>query len=953
MNLNKVVVLFIMVLVLITGLHADDWSFLDIDRVGARSFVNTNPEYNGNGVVIIILDTGIDMGVQGLENLPNGDIKVIDVQDFSGEGDVYIEQAERGIRNNEKYIANPDSFKLFGIDKISHFPKDSIYYIGIFKEKNYVNAAFQDFNNNGKTDDQFGVCVMNSETDGWLAYIDLDGDGNIHDEKPMWNYKKKHQAFQFRGRNINQDRNPATFALNIFPDENRVSFHFDGNGHGTHCAGIAAGYRINGQDGLSGVAPGAKLISLKIGDGRLSGGATITGSMLSAYEYGIEFAKNYDGPVVFSMSYGIGSEVEGMSDMDLMLDELANENEQLLFVVSAGNEGPGISTIGLPAASKRALTVGAIYTPKIAANLYEAGIKKDVITSFSSRGGEINKPDVLTPGAASSTIPPYSNRDVKGGTSMAAPQAAGSAALIMSALYNRQPRLPITGALIKKALRYSAEPLQGYLPLEQGGGVINITKALEFYKSYIKSNDQKEVLAYNISTVSPIYKTGNGPAAYWRFGDYAPGPDDKQRFYIHPVFPKSMNADQKYNFYRGFDLVPSEPWIKVMKNSTYIKGDNSATVDVYYDQNKIAKPGIYNGKITAFKKGGFLSGRKAENIEFDILCTIIKPITFSEANHHKWNSEKIRLAPGQIHRIFYEIPLKASSGIIRLKSDDEEFADVRAYLFDPEGRESARYIRFDNENRNEVQVRLSPDELVAGTWELDFYSDIRNIKESDVQVEINFSALETIPQKITSVIVENGTKPKGRFSVINYYNKKIEAQVHGEIMGIQRTRYLEESSDKMEYYFSVDENHEKVEFDLELTPDVFNMFTDFAVNIKDYSGKILKSDGFTYRKLKISWRPPVSGDYILEFIPGFAGKDPKNWQIFLKESYYWFNEINIESSRYNFYPNVEKTVDFSLYGTLPVAPDGFYLFGQIWMDEIEKYRFRHIVPVELYTGLND
>jgi len=151
----------------------------------------------------------------------------------------------------------------------------------------------------------------------------------------------------------------------------------------------------------------------------------------------------------------------------------------------------------------------------------------------------------------------------------------------------------------------------------------------------------------------------------------------------------------------------------------------------------------------------------------------------------------------------------------------------------------------------------------------------------------------------------------------------------------------------------VGQAYEKVEFELELTPEVFNMFTDFAVNIKDYSGKILNSDGFSYRKLKISWLPPVSGDYILEFIPGFAKKEPKEWQVSLKESFYLFNKINIESSKNSFYPDVKKNVDFSIYGVLSVAPEDFYLFGEIWLDETNKNHFRHIVPIMLYTGLKN
>ena len=46
----------------------------------------------GKGVVIAVLDTGVDMGVEGLKVLPDGKPKVVDVRDFSTEGDLYWEE---------------------------------------------------------------------------------------------------------------------------------------------------------------------------------------------------------------------------------------------------------------------------------------------------------------------------------------------------------------------------------------------------------------------------------------------------------------------------------------------------------------------------------------------------------------------------------------------------------------------------------------------------------------------------------------------------------------------------------------------------------------------------------------------------------------------------------------------------------------------------------------------
>ncbi len=929
---------------------AQTFSFLDIERTGAASFIKQHPDYNGKGVVIIILDTGVDMGTPGLTALPDGSPKVIDAQDFSGEGDVFLKKAKTGHDEQGNFVDDEGDLRLFAYDKLKYQPKDSVYYIGMLDESRFKNTILPDINNNDKKDDRFGVIVMNTK-DGWLAYVDLDGDGNLDDESPLWNYKEKLQAFHFKGRNPEQNSNLATFALNIFPDEKRVNFHYDGSSHATHVAGMAAGYKINGQEGFNGIAPGAKIISLKIGDCRLAGGATTTGSMVKAYEYGINFAKQYDGPVVFNMSFGIGSEIEGQSDMDLTLDDFLTENENLLFCLSAGNEGPGISSIGLPAASKRALTVGALNTERTARDLYGASMKGDRIFVFSSRGGELNKPDILAPGGASSTVPGYSARDIKWGTSMASPEATGAVALVMSAAYQQKPPLPIVGALIKKAVKNAADPLPCYLPLEQGSGVINIPRAFEYYKYYIKNKEQDKILDYDISTLSPVYETEEGPAAYWRFGTYLPDKNDKQRFYINPVFPQKMTPDQKKNFYRAFSLKSTAPWIKLNKTSTYIKGQSPAAVDVYFDRSKLKKPGLYNGKVIAYHKGGFFSGAKARDKEFELMCTLVQPLTFNEANKFSYQSGRIKLTRGRVKRIFFEVPMQASAAALHYSIPNGRYGNVRAYLFDPQGRETEFYAHLYSEKRPEQTITISKSALSRGTWELDLYADFRNEEPSYVNVDIAFDGLVSKPQTIRYVHIENGSKPAGSVKIINQYDSKVQCKIGGIVNGIQKSEQIEDNSSSYEYAFSVGDNYEKVVFELSMEPEVFNMFTDFAVNVKDYSDKVLKADGFTTRKLKITFVPEKSGDYILEFVPGFAAKEPKDWQVNLKASYYLFKKLSITGPVESFYPGVPKEINFRIKDALPVAPDGYNVFGEVWLDSKKTYRRHTVIPMLIDTSL--
>ena len=240
-----------------------NWSFLSTTTIGAKQFIQSHQEYDGQGVVIFILDSGVDMGVAGLKATPDGKVKVIDVMDFSSQGDVLLFEGEIGEEDQEKFVKHPEGYRLFNYQKLDKEPSNDEYMIGYLDENRFMNADVKDINNNGTYDDIFGVLMFKAveqDTAYWLAYVDTDGDHHIDDEQAIQDYQVKYDTFQLRGGDKKYDRKLMTFALNIFPDEMKVSLHFDDNGHGTHVAGIAAGFKINNQDGFNGIYYGVPSI---------------------------------------------------------------------------------------------------------------------------------------------------------------------------------------------------------------------------------------------------------------------------------------------------------------------------------------------------------------------------------------------------------------------------------------------------------------------------------------------------------------------------------------------------------------------------------------------------------------------------------------------------------------------------------------------------------------------
>ncbi len=239
---------------------------------------------------------------------------------------------------------------------------------------------------------------------------------------------------------------------NVF---NNNSNFFDDNGHGTHCAGIAA---ANGG-GLTGVAPGSSLLGVKV----LSSAGSAPGYyIIAGIEYSLDPDGNPntdDGADILSMSLGgSGSPDDAMS---VAVDNAVTNGA--LCAVAAGNNGPNNYTIESPGCAKLAFTVG-------------ASDNSDNIASFSSRG-PVNqtfdiKPDIVAPGVNINSSLPNNNFGSMSGTSMATPHIAGAAALLKQLHPDWTPE-QIKSSFMGTALDIGADVWS------QGSGRVDVYKAAQ------------------------------------------------------------------------------------------------------------------------------------------------------------------------------------------------------------------------------------------------------------------------------------------------------------------------------------------------------------------------------------------------------------------------------------------------------------------------------------------
>ena len=85
---------------------------------------------------------------------------------------------------------------------LQYLPTDNKYYIGGFDEARLMNSksGAADLNGDDDIEDVY-VMVVYETTEGsetfWIVNLDLNGNGDISDDKPLRNYKEKQDAFAF------------------------------------------------------------------------------------------------------------------------------------------------------------------------------------------------------------------------------------------------------------------------------------------------------------------------------------------------------------------------------------------------------------------------------------------------------------------------------------------------------------------------------------------------------------------------------------------------------------------------------------------------------------------------------------------------------------------------------------------------------------------------------------
>ena len=239
---------------------------------------------------------------------------------------------------------------------------------------------------------------------------------------------------------------------------------YDDNGHGTHIAGILCGNGSASQGAITGMAPGAHLVCLKVLDEQGNGDID---DVIKALRW---LRDNYRKYKVRLLNFSVGYLPGGNKKDQQMLLDTVDElwDEGIMVITAAGNNGPGKNTVTVPGISRKVVTVGCSDDGSLGRNGFYTG--------YSGKGPTaccIVKPEILAPGTKIKSLSHKGNGYVeKSGTSMAAPIVCGAMALAMESDPN------LTPSLLKLQLYESVDrPKEEYA--RKVWGILNVDNLIE------------------------------------------------------------------------------------------------------------------------------------------------------------------------------------------------------------------------------------------------------------------------------------------------------------------------------------------------------------------------------------------------------------------------------------------------------------------------------------------
>ncbi|MEN8865661.1 MAG: S8 family serine peptidase [Akkermansiaceae bacterium] len=784
-------------------------------ETGVLEFLKKHPEFDGRGAVIAVFDTGVDPAASGLQLTSTGERKLVDVIDATGSGDVDTSHLTKvgedgkleGLTGRKltlpAKLKNPSKNFHLGMKRAG-----DLFTVGVNRritrlrnekwnrelagmrdkraqrneadEKKGARKAFHkaaaDLTMRERDqiarekirqslEDKFGTsdpgpvydCVVWSDGKEFHVLVDTDEDGDLRDEKIL-------RPFGIAGEygKLGQEE-AATFAVQVYEKGNLLSIVTVSGSHGSHVASIASAH-FPKEPHRDGVAPGARILSIKIGDTRLGGSSSGLGEMR-----GVAACVQY-GADLMNASWGGASQYQdGKNDTVRMYNLLADKYGVTAFV-SAGNSGPALSTLGSPGGEASSIIgVGAYVSAEMSRILYsQTTAGPNTAYQFSARGPARNGDlgvDIMGPGGAHASLAYDELRKSQRyhGTSMSSPSVAGLGALLVSAA--KQSKVAYSPARIRAALMNSAYFVKGVEVFAQGAGLVQALPAW----AHLQANQKQPAWNhfYDVETKSNTFSSG--PGLYLR-GDIPVGKREV-RFDLSPKFSAKVTAPEKFNLEDDLVFSATQPWVKIPGYARLANGSISIRPVLDLPKSRPGEP-LY-AEIHAMLPGSPKAGPLVR-----IPITIVRGEKTEPHLKHRGGFD-LQIESGRTYRRFFQVPANASHVKVRLRRDTEDplarvlmlhtvtlVANSSYYSYN-----SLDYLLMESGGEKEVLVPVAPGKTVEFAIHQPYFS----VGKTRVDVDFEFFGLTSTAEPI----VFHANDQHAPFQVVAASNEEVSGE--GEI----------------------------------------------------------------------------------------------------------------------------------------------------------------------------
>ncbi|RDX94509.1 Tripeptidyl-peptidase 2, partial [Mucuna pruriens] len=680
-------------------------SLMPKTEIGVYRFLHSHPHYDGRGAIIAIFDSGVDPAAAGLQVTSDGKPKIIDILDCTGSGDIDTSKVVKA--DADGYISGASGYLwlsilhgkiplVIGMWVINWF-MSSLRRILLLKERKkkwdeknqeeITKAVKQltDFDQEHikvedtklkmfREDLQNRLDLLRKQSEVALDTQSLEDDpdcGKLANFVPLTNYRteKKYGIFS--------KLDACTYVVNVYNDGNVLSMVTDSSPHGTHVAGIATAFHPE-EPLLNGVAPGAQLISCKIGDSRLGSmetGTGLTRALIAAVEHKCDLINMSYGEPTSLPDYGrfvdlvneVSSKISILTGpvisflcyllfSKLWMFWMVVSKHRLIFVSSAGNSGPALSTVGAPGGtSSNIIGVGAYVSPAMAAGAHcvVEPPSEGLEYTWSSRGptadGDVGV-CVSAPGCAVAPVPTWTlqRRMLMNGTSMASPSACGGIALLISAM--KAEGIPVSPYSVRKALENTSIPI-GDSPedkLSTGQGLMQVDKCYE----YIQQSQNIPSVRYQINIKQSGKTNPLSRGIYLREANACQQPTEWM-VQVDPKFHEDANKLEELAVFEECIELHSSNKTVVKAPEYLLLTHNGCTFNIFVD------PTDLNDGLHYYEVYGIDCKAPWRGPLFRIPITITKPMAVTN-RPPQVSFAKMLFQPGHVERKYIEVPHGAS-----------------------------------------------------------------------------------------------------------------------------------------------------------------------------------------------------------------------------------------------------------------------------------------------------